>query len=211
MSAKAKKAGAGFFSGVLALTVANLFVKVVGLLLKIPLRGILTDSGMAYYNNAYDIYAFLYTISTIGLPTAVSMMVSENRAKGRRKEAQRVFKTAVFLFIIVGLIGTSIMFFGAPIFEKAYKIDNSAYCIMAVAPTLFFICVAGALKGFFQGYQYMTPSAISNVIEAMGKMAIGILLATYAAKQGEPPHIIAAYAAMGLTIGVAAGLVFLIV
>lgn len=198
-------------SGVFALTLANLFVKTVGLILKIPLRGILSDSGMAYYNTAYDIYAFLYTVSNVGLPTAVSMLVSENRASGNVKEIKKVFKIAIGLFIIIGIVGTSIMFFGATLFEKAYKIDNSAYCIMAIAPTLFFICIASALKGYFQGYQNMVPSAISNVIEAVGKMSLGILFAQYAAMRGEDPHMIAAYAALGLTIGVAAGMVFLII
>lgn len=193
------------------MSIANLFVKIVGLLLKIPLRSILDDSGMAYYNNAYDIYAFLFTVSNVGMPTAVSMLVSENRAKGNVRESKRVLKIAVWLFLIIGLIGTSIMFFGAPLFERAYKIDNSAYCIMAIAPTLLFICMASAFKGYFQGYQHMIPSAISNVIEALGKMALGLLFASFAIKRGEPIHIVAAYATLGLTIGVAAGTLFLII
>ncbi len=197
-------------SGVLALTIANLFVKTVGLLLKIPLRGILSDSGMAYYNNAYDIYAFLYTVSNVGLPTAVSMLISENRASGNVKESKKIMKIALWLFIIIGLIGTSIMLFGAPMFEKAYKIDDLSFSIMAISPTLFFICIASALKGYFQGYQNMVPSAVSNVIEAVGKMALGILFANYAAAKGEPPHMVAAYAVFGLTIGVAAGALFLV-
>ena len=173
-------------SGVLALTIANLFVKPVGLLLKIPLRGILSDSGMAYYNNAYDIYAFLYTVSNVGLPTAVSMMISENRASGNVRQSKKIMKVAMWLFVGIGLLGTSIMFFGAPLFESAYKINNLSFSIMAIAPTLFFICIASALKGYFQGYQNMVPSAVSNVIEAVGKMALGILFANYAVQRGEP-------------------------
>ena len=69
---KETKSRSRFISGVFALTAANLFVKIVGLILKIPLRGILTDGGMAYYNNAYEIYAFFFTVSTVGLPTAVA-------------------------------------------------------------------------------------------------------------------------------------------
>ena len=194
-----------------ALTAANLFVKIVGLILKIPLRGILTDSGMAYYNNAYEIYAFFFTVSTVGLPTAVSMLISENRAKGNKKEIKKIYRVAMLLFVIVGFIGTCVMFFGAELFEDAYKIDKSAYCIMAVAPTLFFICIASALRGYFQGYQNMVPTAVSEVIEAVGKMALGLLFAHYALSKGEPIHIVAAYAALGLTIGVAAGAFFLII
>ncbi len=211
MSAKERKGASKMLSGVLALTIANLFVKVVGLLLKIPLRGILSDSGMAYYNNAYDIYAFLFTVSNVGLPTAVSMMISENRVSGNVRESKKIMKVAMWLFIAIGLIGSSIMFFGAPLFESAYKIDNLSYSIMAIAPTLFFICIASALKGYFQGYQNMVPSAVSNVIEALGKMALGILFANYAVQTGKPTHIVAAYAVFGLTVGVAAGMVSLVI
>lgn len=205
------KSTSRFFSGVVALTLANIFVKVVGLLLKIPLRSILGDSGMAYYNNAYDIYAFFFTVSTVGLPTALSMLISENRAKGNKRETKKIFRVTAILFVIIGIVGSCAMFFGAPLFEDAYKIENSAYCIMAVAPTLFFICVASALRGYFQGYQNMVPTAVSEVIEAVGKMALGLLFADYARAQGQPVHIIASYAALGLTIGIAAGMLFLII
>ena len=211
MSTKKTRGGSSFLSGVVALTAANLFVKVVGLLLKIPLRGILTDEGMVFYNNAYDIYAFFFTVSTVGLPTAISMLISEDRAIGNKREIKKIYKVAMLLFVIVGLVGTSVMFFGAPLFESAYKIDKSAYCIMAVAPTLFFICLASALRGYFQGYQYMVPTAVSEVIEALGKMALGLLFANYAVRCGEPPHMVAAYAALGLTVGVAAGAFFLMI
>ncbi|MBO5040073.1 MAG: polysaccharide biosynthesis protein [Clostridia bacterium] len=211
MSAKARKGSSRMLSGVLALTIANLFVKTVGLLLKIPLREILNDDGMAYYNNAYDIYAFLYTVSNVGLPTAVSMMISENRASGNVRQSKKIMKVAMWLFVGIGLLGTSIMFFGAPLFESAYKINNLSFSIMAIAPTLFFICIASALKGYFQGYQNMVPSAISNVIEAVGKMALGILFANYAIGAGKPTYEVAAYAVFGLTLGVAAGMVSLII
>ncbi len=200
-----------FFGGVIALTIGNLFVKVVGLVLKIPLHNILGDAGMAYYNNAYDIYAWLFTIATTGLPTAVAMLISENRVKGNRKETKKIFRITMALFIIIGIAGMSVMLFGAPFFEKAYKIDNSAYCMMAVAPTLFFICVASALRGYFQGYQNMLPTAVSEVIEAIGKLALGLLFAGYALEQGYELPIVAAYAAFGLTVGVAAGMLYLIV
>lgn len=195
----------------IALTFANIFVKLVGLILKVPLRNMLGDAGMIYYNNAYEIYAWLFTISTIGLPSAISMMISEDRAKGNVKEIKKIYRVSLFLFLVIGVVGTSVMFFGAPLFEQAYRIENSAYCIMAVAPTLFFICIASALRGYFQGYQNMTPTAMSEIIEAIGKMALGLLFAQYAISQGYEMHIVAAYAALGLTIGVAAGMLYLFI
>ena len=205
------KSRSRFFSGVVAMTIGNLFVNLVGVILKIPLHDILGDAGMTYYNNAYDIYAWLFTVATTGLPTAISMMISEDRAKGNIKETKKIFRVTMGLFVIIGLVGMSVMLFGAPLFEKAYKIENSAYCIIAVAPTLFFICIASALRGYFQGYQNMFPTAISEVIEAVGKLALGLLFAGYALNRGYPLYVVAAYAALGLTIGVAAGMVYLII
>ena len=205
------KSRSRFFSGVMALTLGNLFVKIVGLILKIPLRTLLTDAGMTYYNDAYDIYAWLFTIATTGLPVAVSMMISEGRVKGNVRENRKIFRITMVLFVLIGLIGTAVMFYGAPMFEKAYKIENTSYCIMAVAPTLFFICIASALRGYFQGYQNMMPTAISEVIEAVGKLVLGLLFAGYAVERGEPLYVVAAYAALGLTIGVAAGMVYLLI
>ena len=210
MKDKESKSRSRFFGGVVALTLGNLFVKVVGLVLKIPLHNILGDAGMVYYNNAYDIYAWLFTIATTGLPTAISMLISEDRVHGNFKEIKKIFRVTLGLFIIIGILGSAIMFFGAPFFEKAYKISDSRFCMMAVAPTLFFICVASALRGYFQGFQHMVPTAVSEVIEATGKLALGLLFAGYAVRQGYALHIVAAYAALGLTVGVACGMIYLI-
>lgn len=203
------KSKSRFFGGVIALTLGNLFVKVVGLVLKIPLHNILGDAGMVYYNNAYDIYAWLFTIATTGLPTAISMLISEDRVHGNYREIKKIFRVTLGLFIIIGILGTSVMLFGAPFFERAYKITDSRFCMMAVAPTLFFICVASALRGYFQGFQHMVPTAVSEVIEAVGKLALGLLFAGYAVSRGYALHIVAAYASLGLTVGVACGMIYL--
>ncbi len=197
--------------GVIALTFSNILVKVIGLVLKIPLHSMLGGEGMSYYEVAYEIYVWLYTISTAGLPVAVAMMIAEDRAKGNLKEAKKIPRVVVLLFIVIGLVGMSVMIFGSRLFAQAYKIDNSYLCIMAIAPTLFFVCIASALRGYFQGYQNMYPTAVSEVIEAAGKLVVGVLLANYAIRQGYPSYKIAAYAILGLTIGVAAGMFFLVI
>ncbi|MBO4414251.1 MAG: polysaccharide biosynthesis protein [Clostridia bacterium] len=187
----------------------NILVKILGLALKVPLRELLTDEGMAYYNNAYDIYAAMFTVATAGLPVAVSMFISESRVSGRRRRASRVFAAATLLFVIIGTIGTSIMLFGAGAFEVGYKITDLRFTIMAIAPTMLFICVASSLRGYFQGYQNMYPTAISEIIEAVGKFALGLLLGTYAARMGYGLPVIAAYAALGITAGVLLGMIYL--
>ena len=201
MKDKESRSRSRFFGGVVALTLGNLFVKVVGLVLKIPLHGILGDAGMVYYNNAYDIYAWLFTIATTGLPTAISMLISEDRVHGNFREIKKIFRVTLGLFIIIGILGSAIMFFGAAFFERAYKITDSRFCMMAVAPTLFFICVASALRGYFQGFQHMVPTAVSEVIEATGKLAVGLTAAGYLLRAGYGITGAAAGAVFGVTCG----------
>ncbi len=211
MPTTSKKSKNLFFSGVLILTLSNILIKVIGLTLKIPLHALLGDDGMAYYNTAYDIYVWLYMISTQGLPVAVSIMISESRAKGNFRESKRIFRITLIMFIIIGLLGMFVMMGGSKLFAALYKFEESYLSIIAIAPTLFFICISSAMRGYFQGYQHMMPTAVSQVIEALGKLTIGILFANYAISKGCPTSEVAAYTILGLTIGVAAGMLFLTV
>lgn len=206
---KAKKSTKLFFSGVLILTFANILIKVIGLTLKIPLQHLLGDGGMGYYNTAYDIYVWFYMISTAGLPVAISILISESRAKGNFREAKRIFRITLLIFIILGLAGMFIMMGGAGLFANAYKFPEADKAIFAIAPTLFFICISSAIRGYFQGYQHMVPTALSQIVEALGKLIIGISLAKYAINAGYDLPMVAAFTVLGLTIGVAAGMLFL--
>ena len=207
---KAKDTKKLFFSGVIVLTVANLLVKVIGAFLKVPLQSILTDTGMGYYSAAYDIYVWFYMISTAGLPVAVSIMISDSRAKGNFRDAKRIFRVVFTIFLIIGLIGTTLMMLLSGSFANMYQLSDAKYSIMAIAPTLFFICLSSAFRGYFQGHQEMAPTAFSEVIEAVGKLTLGIAFALWATKQGYPYHIVAAFTLIGLSIGSACGMLFLL-
>ena len=206
---KVKNSTKLFFSGVVVLTVANLLVKAIGLLFKIPMNKVVGDTGMGYYTSAYTIYTFFYMISTSGLPIAVSILISESRTKGQLRQIKKIFRTTVALFFAIGLVGMLAMIFGADSFASMLKASPTSACIMAIAPTLFFICISSALRGYFQGFQQMVPTAVSELIEALCKLAVGIVLALYAIDQNYPIHIVAAYAAFGLTIGAGLGMIFL--
>ncbi len=198
-------------SGVAILTISNLAVKLLGLLCKIPLHSILQDQGMGYFNIAYTIFTTLYLISTAGLPTAVILMISRTpEGNARKREVERIFRVALALFSILGIFGFSIMFFFAEPLAKLMDSEASYLCIMAISPTLFFICISSAMRGYFQGHQNMLPTAVSEIMEAIGKFAIGIALGYYAVSRGESVEIAAAYAIAGITIGVAVGMLFLV-
>ncbi|MBQ8207731.1 MAG: polysaccharide biosynthesis protein [Clostridia bacterium] len=198
-----------FLSGVAVMTVSTTIVKIIGLLYKIPMLSYLGTEGMAFFNAAYDIYTMFYMISTAGLPVAVSILISENRVRGNVKNIRRIYHVTLALFFLIGSVGMLSMIFGSELFADWIKIDEAAYCIVAIAPTLFLICISSALRGYFQGHQIMTPTAVSQVIEALGKLIIGLLLAAWALKNGYSIPVVAAFAVLGLTIGVAVSMLYL--
>lgn len=209
-SSKAKNSTKLFFSGVLVLTISNLIIKAIGLLFKIPMNHIVGDTGMGYYSHSYTLYTCFFMIATNGLPVALAMMLSESRSKGQLKQAKRIFRVALALFVVVGFVGALIMALGARPYSKyILNAEATTYCILAIAPTLFFITISSAFRGYFQGYQQMVPTAISQLCEAVCKLFLGILLAQYALSQDYPIYIVAAYATIGLTIGAGLGMVFL--
>jgi len=183
-----------FFSGVLVLTIANLLIKVIGLLFKIPITNIIGDEGMGYFNAAYTIYTWFYMISTAGLPVAVSVMISKGRTSGNFKEVKKIYKITMLLFVAIGLVGMLLMIFLSKSFADVMGSRSIYLSIIAIAPTLFFICISSAVRGYFQGYQNMFPTAVSQIIEALGKLILGILFANYAISKGYDLPMVAAYA-----------------
>lgn len=200
-----------FFSGVIALTLANLLVKLVGIVFKVVLINVVGSEGAGYYSSAYEIYAYLYVISTSGLPVALSLMVSRSRAKGRLSETKKIFDVAILVFIAIGLVFSALMIVFASQLAEFIKAPETTLCIISIAPTMLFICVSSCLRGYFQGHQLMAPTAVSQFIEALGKVAIGASLAVWAIYKGYPTHIVASYAVLGVTFGVFLGMVFLYV
>ena len=199
-------------SGVLILTASNLTVKLLGLLCKVPLQDVLGDKGMGYFNIAYSIFTTLYLVSTAGLPSALTIMISGTPHNSvRRKQVEKIFRVALSLFFTMGLLGATLMFLFARQLAEMTGSPDAYLCIMAIAPTLFFICLSSAIRGYFQGHRNMVPTAISEITEAISKFVIGIVLAYYAINRGESIEVAAAYGIVGITIGVATGMIFLFI
>ncbi|MBQ7353042.1 MAG: polysaccharide biosynthesis protein [Clostridia bacterium] len=200
-----------FFSGVAILTIASILVKSVGLISKIVLNTVVGSEGAGYYSTAYEIYAFLYVISTSGLPIAISIMISKCKARGKLKEAKKTYDVALIMFIIIGTILTSLMIIFSQNIAQFISAPDTTICIIAVAPTLLFICISSCLRGYFQGYQLMRPTAISQFIEAVCKVGVGVGFAIYAISMGYDTYTVAAFTILGVTVGVFLGMCYLYV
>ena len=204
-----RNSGRMFFSGVLALTIANVLVKSVGLISKIVLNRVVGSVGAGYYSSAYEIYAYLYVISTSGLPVALSILVSRSRVRGRISEAKKIFEISFIVLLVIGLIFSTVMMIFSNEIAMLIGAPKTALCIIAIAPTMLFICLSSSIRGYFQGFQLMNPTAISQLIEAAGKVAIGVAFAMWAKSKGYDDYVVSAYTILGVTIGVLLGMIYL--
>lgn len=211
MEIRERKRKQSVFGGVAVLTVASLLVKVIGVFYKIPLTYLLGDEGMGYFNSAYTIYAWLYMISTAGLPIGVSILISEADAAGDRRRATRVTRVASVLLLTLGILTTTFMLIFSRTIAALLGSPDAAYCMIAIAPTLFLICVSSLFRGYFQGYQCMVPTAVSQLVEAVGKLALGLAFARMALRGGKSLPVVGAYAILGVTVGTAFSTLYLTV
>ena len=192
-----------FMSGVAALTVSTVIVKLIGVLYKIPMLKLLGDEGMGYFNSAYEIYSLFYILATAGLPIAVSILVAEcgDAAQTDLRASERVFRVALIMFSALGALGGTVLLFGARPLAELIENSGAALCIAAISPMAVFICLSSAVRGYFQGKQDMVPTAVSQIIEAGGKLVLGFLPAALALKMGRTVEETAALATLGMSVG----------
>ncbi len=164
-------------NGAMLLMFAVMLVKVIGLLFKIPLTDMIGGVGRGYFNSAYEIYTPIFAISMAGLPVAVARMVAENIALGNYREPRMIRKVSMRLYIIVGIVGTLILLIAAFPYTRFVANERNLPAVLAVAPSIFFCCFMSTYRGYYEGLRNMTPTAISQVVEALGKLFIGLLLA----------------------------------
>ena len=169
-----------FFKGAFILSVAALIVKLLGAIFKIPLANILGGDGMGYFSTAYDIYMPVYVISNAGLPVAIAKIVAESASKRRFRDVRRTLKIANTVFLVTGLLGFSLLFFGAGFLVKMINNPGAYLAVMAMAPTVFFVCLTSAYKGYYEGLSNMYPTALSQVVDVIVKLVFGLGLSMVA-------------------------------
>ena len=214
-----------FLGGAAILTAAVVIVKLIGAVYKLPLNNILGSVGKTYFDTAYLIYNFLMIFSTAGLPLAISKLTSQAHAQGRENQKRKIFSTSVWLFFILGLVGSLLMFFGAEQLAAFEENPMAAQAIRALAPAVFCVCLLACMRGYTQGQGNMKPTAISQVLEALCKVCIGLPLAWFilqkcretaisqqlAQSGSDGVEYVAAGAILGVTVGTILSLAFLIV
>lgn len=181
MSPKGKQS---LLNGALVLAVSTVLVHVIGMIYKIPLTALIGEVGRGYFSAAYDIYTPLYAVSMAGLPVAVSKLVSQNVALHRYRDARMIFRVAFRLFVITGVLGTALLLILSYPYAMLVGNKQALLCIIVIAPSILFCCLMSAYRGYYEGLSNMVPTAVSQVIEALGKLVLGLLFAFLIMKFG---------------------------
>ncbi len=199
-----------FLKGALILTAAGILVKIIGSVNRILLSRLLGGEGIGLYQMAYPIYLLALSISSAGIPVAISIIVAEKIALNDFRGANRVFRISLGVLAVTGVLFTFLLFFGAGWLTENHFIRDARayYAIAALAPAIFFVTILSSYRGYFQGLQMMTPTAISQIFEQLIRVVTMILLAYMLLPKGL--EYAAAGASFGAGPGAAAGLMVLI-
>lgn len=167
-----------FMSGVLTILVAQMIIKVLGLVYRLVITNIpyFGDEGNGLYSAGYQIYTLLLAVASIGVPNAIAKLVSERIAQGKNREAHDIFKTALILFGLIGLTGSVFLFYGAE--WIALQIGNIEVkgIMQALAPAIFFVAISAVIRGYFNGMYNMKVTSRSQMLEQLFKSVLTILL-----------------------------------
>ena len=198
-----------FLYGTALLAMATAIVKVIGALYKIPLNAIIGKQGFGYYSTAYEIYNVLLMISTAGLPVAMSRMISQASSLGHYNQVRRIYSTARGIFLTLGIAGSLLM----PVFcRQLAEFQNQPDAWAAIGclgPCVLLICVMSTFRGFFQGQSNMLPTSVSQVIEAIVKLFVGMAAAVAILYFTKSVPLAAGGAILGVTISCLVSSVYL--
>ena len=188
-------------AGILAM--ASMIVRVIGLLYRAPLTAIIGDEGNGYYGTAYNIYTIILMVSSYSMPSAISKLMAQKLAVGEYRNANRVFRCALTYGVLVGLVGSGLLFFGA-----RFLVPNVAVCVLQVfAPTVFLFGILGSMRGYFQARGSMVQTSVSQILEQLANAVVSIAAAWLLMQTavGADPTRRAQLGAMGSALGTGAG------
>ncbi len=192
------------YEGATVLLFSTVLAKIISALFKIPLSSdyCLGDLGFGYFSAAHDFFTPVHMIAISGFSVAVSKIIADFSSNNRYKDAKStfiisrklLFWLSVFALIVLGLIIV-------PFANITDKTGLSAYSYFAMLPCVVFCFTASAYRGYYEGLGNMNPAAVSNIIEAFGKLILGFGLAFIVVRITDNPAFAAASAMVGITIG----------
>ncbi len=222
-----------FMGNVAIILFAQIMVKMLGLVYRMVITNIdgFGNTGNGFYNAGFQVYTVLLAISSVGIPNAIAKMVSERVATDDYRGAHRVFTSALKLFSVIGVICSLILYIGSD-FIAVYvmNMDGAQYVMRALAPSLFFVCIASVIRGYFQGLSDMRATSFSQMLEQVFKCGLTIVFVVltvgvmpklmqfltritllYSPSGTTPPEIMAAWANVASSVATMISFIYLLV
>ena len=208
---KKKKRQVSFMKNVLMLMVAQVAIKVLGFLYRLVIINIegFGDLGNGYYSTGYQIYSLLLTLSSVGIPTVISKLVSERVAIGDHRGAHKIFKIALRTFTAIGIVMSLVLFFGAEAIAKyVINVEGVKYTLMVLAPAIMFVAAGAVLRGYFAGLGTMKPTSVTQTLEQLLNcvLTISFVYATI----GKDTAIMAAAGNLSSTIAIIIAFIYIV-
>ncbi|WP_163969567.1 putative polysaccharide biosynthesis protein [Oceanobacillus halotolerans] len=198
-----------FVKSTLILTIATLLSKVLGSIFRIPLQNIAGDEVLGIFSLVYPVYMVALILSVAGIPIAISKLIAEARVTNDTIAISNIYKTASILGLLLGLVSFSLIYgFSNPI-AQALGGTETRLALIVVAATLLIAPYMAVYRGFFQGYEDMRPTAISQVIEQFIRVVLILGIAYYFVIQGYTDAVVAGGVMGGSIVGAIASLIYL--
>ena len=201
MSQSSKKDAFVKQAGILAM--AGIIVRIIGILYRSPLTGIIGDEGNGYYSSAYNIYTIILLISSYSIPSAISKVIAQRLALKEFRNAHRIFHCAIIYVVIVGGVASLFTFFGAGLLVE----ENCQVVLQVFAPTISLSGLLGVLRGYFQAHRTMVQTSVSQIIEQILNAIVSLLAAHLLIQtvMGQSETTRAIYGAIGSALGTGSG------
>ena len=177
MRSGSRKGENSFIKGAAWIAAGGFVAKVIGALYRIPLTNLIGGKGLGLYQLVYPVYCLLLTVSATGIPSSIAKLTAERIARGENDRA--VLKTAMKLFVLIGLTGSVIMALVAPWLAKMQGSEGVLSGYYALAPSVLLVSAISVFRGWFQGRNHMFPTALSEVTEQLVKVGVGLPLAYF--------------------------------
>lgn len=198
-----------FVKSTIILTIATLLSKVLGSIFRIPLQNIAGDEVLGIFTLVYPVYMVALYLSVAGIPIAISKLIAEANANNEPHKVKHIYRTASFLAIAFGVISFSILFgFSVPIAE-ALGGPSTRIALIVVSGTLLVAPYMAVYRGFFQGYNNMGPTAVSQVIEQLVRVILILSVAYVLVQLDYSNELVAGGVMIGSVVGALSSLIYL--
>ncbi|WP_077297952.1 putative polysaccharide biosynthesis protein [Virgibacillus pantothenticus] len=198
-----------FVKSTLLLTTATLLSKILGSIFRIPLQNIAGDHVLGIFSLVYPVYMVALTLSVAGIPIAISKLIADARAQNQFSQIKEIYVTASILAFLFGLSSFLVIYGFSSTIAEILGGQSTRLALIIVAATLLIAPYMAVYRGYFQGFEDMKPTAISQVMEQFVRVGLILLIAYYLVQQKFSDEVVAGGVMIGSVVGAFISLVYL--